>query len=574
MASHQRIRLIRIVCIILQLLLIIFPITCLVVKKFGLADWGLLYLLSESFLINLITTLVVILFSISAFMTGLKKILLRLKRMSNMGYAYDFWDVKSKYKPWKVIFGGSQPSHSCITEKSFDPDKTSPRPTMQSVYAYSEILNNVRSILNGDKVHISFLSVREISPEKWHRLENENVIFIGGVKSIPGVIKDLLSMSKTRLAQRLDGNDRIIEVEEDTDYRIAGGGKLKSKVEPPHVTKDHTIVLRNQRQEGSIFLFCGGFGIGTLSAVRAFSTELPKVATNEIKCAFENENMTLSWVVTAQNCKGLTAGNENNKISISNGVAQPSDLASFYEDTKKHIQHINEVEGDFYTKDGSPVIIFDLDDTIVDTFNALIIPLEKKASKAIASEIHMHPEAIIEKMLIKQRKIAPSKICDSIQTFYASDGEKAVKIYKNTIKEFDISKLNCSKEMFNMLHRTNTKFRTVLLTEGAESIQKNKINHLHLDGYFDEIVIVSTGGKENALKEIQRKFGVSSELCVVVGNRLDNEIRLAERLDMRMLWVEHGEGSEIAEPYSGLKCSFAELPKYNFMHLFCNKEAK
>lgn len=574
MASHQRIQIVQVGIIILQLLLIALSISCVVAEKSGLANFGIFYSLCESFLINLLTTILIILFSISAFMAVIKKFILRLKRMSSMGYAYDFWDVKSKCKPWKVIFGGTLLSNSCITEKSFDPDKVSPRPTMQSVYAYSEILNNVRSILNNDRVHVSFLSVREISPEKWHSLENENVVFIGGVKSIPGVIKDLLSQSNAKLTQVLEGNDRIIEIEEDTDYRIAGGGKLISKVKPPHVTKDHTIVLRNQRLEGSIFLFCGGFGIGTLSAVRAFSTQLPNVAVNEIKTVFENEKTTLSWVVSAQNCKGLTAGDEKNKISISNGVAQSADLASFYGGTAKYINDISKLEGNIYTKDGSPVIIFDLDDTIVDTFNTLIIPLEKKASQAIAAEIHRYPETVIENMLIKQRKNSPSKICDSIQTFYAEDGKKAVDIYKNTIKNFDISELNCSKKMFSMLHRTNTKFRTVLLTEGSERIQKEKIEHLHLAVYFDSIIIVPSGRKEDALRKIQNEFGVSPELCVVVGNRLDNEIRVARRLGMRMLWVEHGEGSEIDEPYCGLKCTFEELSEYDFMLLFCKNEGK
>jgi FMN phosphatase YigB (HAD superfamily) len=86
-----------------------------------------------------------------------------------------------------------------------------------------------------------------------------------------------------------------------------------------------------------------------------------------------------------------------------------------------------------------------------------------------------------------------------------------------------------------------------LLTEGNLDFQGAKIDHLGIRSFFREVVIVPSGpgAKHGALASLLERGRHPPASVVVVGNRLDREIRAGNRLGVTTVWVRRGEGSAV-----------------------------
>ncbi len=100
---------------------------------------------------------------------------------------------------------------------------------------------------------------------------------------------------------------------------------------------------------------------------------------------------------------------------------------------------------------------------------------------------------------------------------------------------------------------------TVLLTAGTEELQWEKIDHLKLRALFTDIrVVANRQEKEQALKEIIENTQVPRERIVVVGDRIDHEIRYANQLGCTTVRMRLREGKYAdKQPESGF-----DLPMY------------
>ena len=80
----------------------------------------------------------------------------------------------------------------------------------------------------------------------------------------------------------------------------------------------------------------------------------------------------------------------------------------------------------------------------------------------------------------------------------------------------------------------------ILVTRGEQTFQNRKIDILSIRKYFSEVYIVETyEGKYDAFDKVKKMFPRAH--IVVVGNRIDNEIRYGNMLGLKTIHIKHGK---------------------------------
>lgn len=90
---------------------------------------------------------------------------------------------------------------------------------------------------------------------------------------------------------------------------------------------------------------------------------------------------------------------------------------------------------------------------------------------------------------------------------------------------------------------------TVLLSAGIDELQRKKLDILEIYNYFHSVVIVSLPEeKAPALKKILVESGVSPQSAVLIGDRIDQEIKAGNQLGVTTvrMWLEGGKYHELS----------------------------
>ncbi len=84
-----------------------------------------------------------------------------------------------------------------------------------------------------------------------------------------------------------------------------------------------------------------------------------------------------------------------------------------------------------------------------------------------------------------------------------------------------------------------------LVTKGGPDLQNKKIDILGIRTYFDSIVITASDEEKlSAFKDLISKFKISDPTDVlIVGNRIDSEIRYGNMLGCTTVFIKHGRHS-------------------------------
>lgn len=193
---------------------------------------------------------------------------------------------------------------------------------------------------------------------------------------------------------------------------------------------------------------------------------------------------------------------------------------------------------------GPRAIVFDLDDTLVDTFSLLIEPLEREAAARMAEAggEGLSPEDL-EKIILRLRRDRPERLDEELAGLVSA---AAMEARRSALAEVPAERLRLDPEVRALLRDLRRDASLFLLTEGESDLQNRKIEHLGLRELFDEVVIVPSGtepAKEEAIASLLARRGLLPDEVVIVGNRLDREILAGERLHLTTVWLRRGEGS-------------------------------
>jgi len=194
-------------------------------------------------------------------------------------------------------------------------------------------------------------------------------------------------------------------------------------------------------------------------------------------------------------------------------------------------------------------VVFDLDDTLFDTYGLLVktaarqaveamvragLPLTVNAALELREKLfQQNPRANVYEAMLKELYLTDheaQKIAQAgLDAFHNREVEKHIVPFPSTLAT---------------LASLRERYRVFCVTVGNPGTQKQKINLLKLQNSFDKIwyVDVKNGhSKSKAYKELLKEYSLEPSQVLSVGNRIDSEIKDSKELGMLTCLVLHGE---------------------------------
>lgn len=195
-------------------------------------------------------------------------------------------------------------------------------------------------------------------------------------------------------------------------------------------------------------------------------------------------------------------------------------------------------------------IVFDLDDTLMDTFGQLVMPavrescaamiqagLRARLADAVSARQKMFryaPSADHFARLIEIFGLQPDSDHDRVHT----SGRRA---YFERDVESHIQPFNGVEDLLADLSRH---YALYLVTSGHPQTQCQKVQYLGLETHFEAVFYVNNGRGEQKLGAFEKLLadtGHPPQRTLCVGDRPDREIRDANLLGMETVRHRHGE---------------------------------
>jgi HAD superfamily hydrolase (TIGR01509 family) len=168
-----------------------------------------------------------------------------------------------------------------------------------------------------------------------------------------------------------------------------------------------------------------------------------------------------------------------------------------------------------------------MDNTLSDTFHTLSVAQWKRVAIAFEKKGRKDYAAAIRKNIGKQGFVHTLKQIGMKK----QDMHFAVKIY-DTVSVRGLKLYPDAQDILNV------DLPKVLITRGEKNLQIRKIKHLGIGKHFEKIVYVPTfGTKKQSFKDVMKQFKVKPKECLVIGDRLEEEIKDANELGIPSVLV-------------------------------------
>lgn len=195
-------------------------------------------------------------------------------------------------------------------------------------------------------------------------------------------------------------------------------------------------------------------------------------------------------------------------------------------------------------------IIFDLDDTLFDTWGQLAKPAHQEACQAMIKagldtsledclKIRLEARGLGARGNIFKKMVTVFKIRDSASAEEIAEiGETA--FHKREIKE----KIALFPDTKETLARLKKKYTLHLVTWGDPKTQEKKVKLLEIADFFSMIIYVDGKKEKNKKKAFEHILKLQDTLpgeFLSIGNRIDMDIKYAKELGMKSVLFSHGE---------------------------------
>jgi len=195
-------------------------------------------------------------------------------------------------------------------------------------------------------------------------------------------------------------------------------------------------------------------------------------------------------------------------------------------------------------------VIFDLDDTLYDSFRQRVRICHRHAAQAMVKAGLKAPvEAVYRSRMRAFRQDPMLRHIDDLvcRQFNADDPEAVSHVAREAYFNCPVSKLSLFRgtmPLLRFLHKQ--KMRVFVVSFGEPKIQHAKVKALGLENspliesilYADRDQLLT---KETAFRQIRDATGIPAEEILVVGDRPMREIRAGKELGMRTVRIRHGE---------------------------------
>jgi len=196
-------------------------------------------------------------------------------------------------------------------------------------------------------------------------------------------------------------------------------------------------------------------------------------------------------------------------------------------------------------------LVFDLDDTLIDTSGQLIGPAHDEAAQAM---IAAGLPGTLEEVATLRRNLARAHPGESVDLMVArSLGCEDLAIVEAGHRAFyqrRVSTLDPLPGVPELLAELRTSYRLFLVTVGHPPTQQRKVDLAGLVDSFDGVryVDILEPDKLPAIAGLLSEDSLRPEEVVVVGDRVDGEIRAARELGCWAVRVARGEGQWAQSP--------------------------
>ncbi|MGQ3686048.1 MAG: HAD family hydrolase [Candidatus Loosdrechtia sp.] len=216
------------------------------------------------------------------------------------------------------------------------------------------------------------------------------------------------------------------------------------------------------------------------------------------------------------------------------------------------------------------LIIFDLDDTLYDCSNTLVVRGRRRVARTIAGIINCtEEEAYLLQSEIEEEYGTKVNIYEKIVAIYRLP-RKYIREFLEEFIQIEISDITPFPDVITILKKLKAQGYTLaLVTSGEEQIQTRKIEVLGLSGsYFDDILIArrdTPPTKKDHFRNIIQRYRVKQEEIICVGDKIDDELTAGKSLGITTVMIEHGRHYKayVKEPEKHIK------PDYFIKNISC-----
>jgi FMN phosphatase YigB (HAD superfamily) len=190
------------------------------------------------------------------------------------------------------------------------------------------------------------------------------------------------------------------------------------------------------------------------------------------------------------------------------------------------------------------LLIFDLDDCLVDTWGALLPTITNQAVKAMMNaglKVSSYEKAAVRLEEINAKsKNGTEAITTFLQELNADP--KFLDVGKKSFYNFDFDyNIKPLPGVMEMLNETNADF--ALVTKGEHTAQMEKLRKAGISqSYFKKIMAVPNYNKGEYYQETLKELGYSTEDCFVCGDRYKTDLLPAKKLGIKTICVHWGRG--------------------------------
>ena len=192
-------------------------------------------------------------------------------------------------------------------------------------------------------------------------------------------------------------------------------------------------------------------------------------------------------------------------------------------------------------------VIFDLDDTLISEkefiksgFKQVAISISKE-NKLDKDEVYN----LLLDMFYEDSKHVFNRTLDRLNISYKTeDIKKLIDIYRE--HKPDINLYKDAKYIIKTLHKKGIKLG--IITDGYKVTQRNKLEVLDIDDYFECIVVTDELGREfwkpheKSYKIMKKKLNLDYEEMVYVGDNVLKDFVAANKLGMNTVSINRKEG--------------------------------
>ena len=193
------------------------------------------------------------------------------------------------------------------------------------------------------------------------------------------------------------------------------------------------------------------------------------------------------------------------------------------------------------------MIIFDLDDTLIDTSGSILPGILRNALKAMQGQGWYLKNFELAYKELLQLNAAHISSKEAVREFleinqapnYCLD-VGLQEIYERPVFHQPIQPV---EDAIEVLEELSNEHQLVLVTKGKESIQREKMKRAGISSqFFTRLYFCEEGNKKKAYQKVSQQTGISPLKSLVCGDRISLDLSPAKELGYKTVQIKWGRG--------------------------------